>query len=193
MSGGAALAADEGWELVSTRETDVGPVTVRRKTIEGLWCLRAEGTTELAPSTLFAQVWDVARVPEWSSNPLTASVVLEEGPEELVFWQSLDLPFPLADRFWVLRARAVVAEGAYTMRWEREPAAAWPAVDAGVAMEMPVSFGEWSFSPRPDGPTAVTWRGCQDLGGAVPAWLQTWGATRSLPTALVDVIHAGAR
>ncbi len=187
------LLDDVGWEQVADRVVDVGEVKVWRRTIDDLWCLRAQGSSKATPDHLLDTVWDVARVPSWSSNALTVSDVLWTGPSEQVFWQALDLPFPMSDRLWVLRATAVHDGDARAMRWNREPASAWPAVQPGDAMEMPVSWGEWAFAPASGGGSVVEWRGCQDIGGAVPAWLQTWGATRSLPSAVSDLVHAAER
>jgi hypothetical protein len=56
-------------------------------------------------------------------------------------------------------------------------------------------WGEWRFErpTDPAGPTRVIWRGCQDIGGAVPLWLQVWAAGRSLPAAVADLVHEAER
>ena len=103
------------------------------------------------------------------------------------------------DRFWILRAEALEEPDARGYRWSRvDGATSHPAVveaaralDPG-AMEPPVMWGEWRFEDR-DGATLVTWRGCQDIGGSVPMWVQLWAAGRSLPAAVADLIHEAER
>lgn len=195
-----ALHDPAGWEEVSERTIEIGDVRVARKEIDGMTCLRAEAATRATTDTLMAVLWDVPSAPRWSSNELLVSEVLEPGAEEMVFWQHLDIPgwTLIHDRFWVLRARALREEGVRGYRWSRVDGATFPAVveraqavDEG-AMEPPVMWGEWRFESTP-GPTKVTWRGCQDIGGRVPLWIQVWAAGRSLPAAVADLVHEAER
>lgn len=193
----AALAAQPGWEAIATRDSAIGPVAVAKRDIGGMWCLRAEASTEVPADRLTQVLWDVEAAPSWSSNPLRVSEVLVPGDDRMVFWQHLDVPgwTLISDRFWVLAVEARREPAARGFRWQRVEGAAWPqvlaraaAIDAG-AMEPPIMWGEWRFEAQ-DGPTRVVWRGCQDIGGAVPQWLQTWAGGRSLPDAVADLIHA---
>lgn len=201
----AALRSDDGWEPVATRTIDIGTVEVHRRDVGGMWCLRAVAYTRAAPDRLMAVLWDVAAAPRWSSNPLLASEVLVPGADRMVFWQHLDVPgwTMIHDRFWILGVDAVAdGDGTRGFRWTLEEVAAWPAVvaratgfDAG-AMPPEVMWGEWLFAPAAagaPGPTRVVWRGCQDIGGNVPLWLQTWAGGRSLPAAVADLVHEAER
>jgi len=195
------LLDDHDWEPRAERETAVGTVTVSRRDIEGLWCLRAQAHTDTPPDELMRVVWDIASVGRWSSNELTASEVIEPGADRMVFWQHMDLPgwLFMNDRYWLLRAEATTGEGVAAMRWRRVDAEAGhpdvvrraQAIDTR-AMQPPIMWGEWRFSVE-SGHTVVEWRGCQDVGGRIPRWLQTWGATRSLPVAVEDLIVEAQR
>lgn len=195
------LAQPDGWEPVITRSTPAGPVHVERRTIDGSWCLRATGHSSATPQRLLDVAWDIPDVPRWSSNPLLVSEVLSAGQDHQVFWQHLDVPTwtLVHDRYWVLEAHALRHGEVRGYRWARvEADTAWPevvararAVDAG-ALQPPVMWGEWIFEPEGEA-SRVTWRGCSDIGGRIPSWLQVWASARSLPDALLDLVREAER
>lgn len=193
----ATLRSPAGWEEVNDKTIDIGEVHVFRKDIDGMGCLRAEATSKASMDTLMAVLWDVPGTLRWSSNDLIVSEVLVPGDDQMVFWQHMDIPgwTLIHDRFWILKAEALREEGVRGYRWSRvDGATSYPGVvkraqafDDG-AMEPPVMWGEWRFQATA-GPTKVTWRGCQDIGGHVPLWLQVWAAGKSLPSAVADLVH----
>lgn len=198
----SALRSADGWEEVVDRTIDIGRVQVSRRDIGGMWCLRAEGHSNATPDHLMDVLWDVERAPAWSSNTLLVSDVLVPGADHMVFWQQLDVSM-IHDRFWVLDVTAVRdANGTRGFRWDQVDAASqWPAVVAHAqsldseAMQPPVMWGEWLFEPTGavDRPTRVVWRGCQDIGGVIPLWLQAWAGARALPNAVADLVHEAER
>lgn len=196
----AALRSEEGWDSVYDKEVEIGEVVVFRKEIEGMGCLRAEAWSTQSPEALLGVLWDVESAPSWSSNKLLVSEVLEPGDDRMVFWQQVDVPgwTLIHDRFWVLAVDAIREPGKAGFRWSRAEASAWPVVTATAqafdrnAKEVPLMWGEWLFLAEEDG-TRVVWRGCQDVGGALPLWLQVWAAKRSLPAAVEDLVHAAEK
>ncbi|MCB9680589.1 MAG: hypothetical protein H6733_03885 [Alphaproteobacteria bacterium] len=192
------LRDPEGWEEVAARDIDIGQVVVSRREIGGMWCLRADADTKASADTLMDVLWDIPHAPDWSSNTLLVSEVLEPGDDHMVFWQHLDVPgwTLVHDRYWVLAVDAIREPDALGFAWERVDAEQdWPDVVAKAegfdkgAMQPPIMWGEWRFERTP-GLTHVVWRGCQDIGGRVPLWLQVWASGRSLPAAVADLVHA---
>jgi uncharacterized protein YndB with AHSA1/START domain len=93
----------------------------------------------------------------------------------VVSFQRLDLPAPIGDRFYKIRARAAV-EGsgrgrAWRTRWSYVPGS------GNVADH----HGSWSLVEISPGRTLATCRLYTDPGGAVPGWAMDRATRRSLP------------
>lgn len=195
------LDASSGWKEMSTRVSDVGPVKVFHKEIDGLPCLQGVLDTTVSPDKLIEVVVDIPGSLRWSSAGLSYSEVVARPSGALHFWQYLDVPnwTMVADRYWVLEGRPESYGGGKRFRWHRlEAETAYPKVaerahaTSSSAIEPPTNWGEWLFLPTAEG-TEVSYRACADVGGALPQSIQTWVATRTLPDTVADVVREAQR
>ena len=196
-----SLETSAGWTSVSTRSSDIGPVQVYRKDIDGITCLQGVTTTPVSPQKLLDVVTDIPSSTRWSSATLAASDVVGRPGSRLHFYQYLDVPdwTLVADRYWVLEGRPEPVSGGFRFRWNRlDAASAYPAVVAKAqaissrVIEPPTNWGEWTFSAT-DGGTLVAYRACADVGGALPKDVQSWVATRTLPDTVADAVREAGR
>lgn len=193
-----ALRAEEGWEEVATKATEFGEVRVLHRTIDEANCLQGVLTTTVPVERIVEVLLDVPSAVKWSSASLVYSDVVEELPGgEVVLMQYIDVPnwTLVADRFWIVRSGVkVLPDGERRYTWERVPADRHPTVRdkaqawAGKAIEPPVNWGEWMFRPS-GGALQVRYRGCSDIGGAIPDWLQKLVASRTLPDTVADLVR----
>lgn len=192
-----ALATMSGWTEVATRASDVGPVTVFHKEIDGIPCLQGHLSTDVSPDQLLAVVMDIPGSLQWSTAGLAYSETIARPGGALHFWQYLDVPnwTLVADRYWVLEGRPESVDGGKRFRWRRlEAEATYPAITAKAraksssVVEPPINWGEWVFRPNGSG-TTVEYRACADVGGSLPQSIQSWVATRTLPDTVADVVR----
>jgi hypothetical protein len=198
----ALLSTSDGWTEVAERSTDMGSVKVFHRKIGETHCLQGQVSTKLTPAQILAVAEDIDGTMKWSKAGLAASKTLKRTADGIEFYQLLDIPdwTLVTDRYWVLRGKEEpLADGGRRFRWTRIDAhAAYPELhkqlsDSGLAIEVPVNWGEWSLSPR-SGSTAVSYRVCTSVGGSVPEWLQKIAAQRTLPDTVADVLReASAR
>lgn len=192
----AGMEAQEGWEPVETRTiAEVGPVAVRHKVVLGENCLEATATAKVDPDRLLAAATDVENQPKWSSWELPAAKKLNVGATAFDYYQLLDNPTPVADRYWFVHARVGTEGTDRIFRWDQVDAAtAWPAELAALQARFPgavstrTNLGDWTFSPGAAG-TRVRYRICTDAGGNIPRWMGEMAAKSTLPTNVGDLIR----
>lgn len=191
----AALSDPAGWEEVSRKEVrDVGEIVIRHKEVQGQNCLEGTAYAPLSPDALLAAAADVVAQPRWSSWEVPASVKLSSGTDRFDYYQVLDNPSPVSDRYWFLRGVASRSGGERAFTWDFvDPAAYYPEALADVRARFPgavmtqVNVGDWTFTPQGT-TTRVRYRICTDAGGAIPRWVGEIAATRTLPTNIADII-----
>jgi len=187
----STLSPDAGWASLGSRSTSVGPVSVRRQFIDGVTCLEGRLIATVRPSQLLAVADDMVSAARWSSAGLAYSEELSRSEGRYVLFQYFDVPdwTLVSDRYWVLEG--TVSEGRY--RFRRLRADAYPEIQLRVAVrsrsaiEPPVNFGEWTFTPTPKG-TQIRYANCADFGGAIPAGVQRWVSTQQLPAMMADFV-----
>lgn len=203
----AALAADPaalrsgledsaGWTLVETKQVDgVGPVEVRHKKVLGEDCLAGSAVAALDPDKLLAAASDVEHQAAWSSWKVPEARRLTGAGTSFDYYQLLDNPAPIADRFWFVHARTGTEAGVRYFRWDQvDAAAAYPADLAALQSRWPdavstrTNVGDWTFSPQPAGGTLVRYRICTDAGGNIPRWVGEIAARSTLPTNIADLV-----
>ena len=193
----AALAAPEGWQEVAVRHHDqVGDIRVRHKKVAGLDCLEGIAMTEAAIEPMLQAARDIEGSMQWSSAKLVDSVSLTSG-NTFDYYQVLDNPFPLKDRYWFLRGTTHITSQQTEFRWEHiDPDKTHPRTIGAVRAKFPdavstgVNVGAWVFEPQ-GGKTQVRYRLCSDPGGSVPAWAGHKAAELTLPQNIADLIsHA---
>lgn len=190
----------QAWSELATREREGLTVRVRHRLHDDVNCFEGRTRAEVAPEALLAAAVDIEGAPAWSAAPLPRSEVLHREGTTLHYVQHVDIPdwTLVHDRFWVLRGEPATLDGGTTrFRWTRlDAASTYPAVhaeltgDAVDALEVPVNWGEWHFTPTPDGPTDIAYRVCTDAGGAVPTWLQRVTTRKTLPDVVINLIGA---
>lgn len=190
------LADDAGWVQVATkRHPSVGEIRVRHKRIAGLDCLEGIAHTTAPIDGMLAAAMDFEGIPSWSSADLLDSAALGQG-NPVDFYQVLDTPFPLKDRYWFLRGTTLRAtDGTTEFRWEDIDAdALHPAAHKRVQAAHPdaiptgVNVGAWVFVPQ-GAQTQVHYRLCSDPGGKIPEWAGHMAAKIALPTNVADIIE----
>jgi hypothetical protein len=137
----------------------------------------------------------------WSSWDLIESEFMRPGATDFDYYQYLDNPFPIKDRYWFCRATVVgdpSGPGPVEFRWVPvDPAATYPDRYARIqdehsgALQPSVNVGAWVFNTV-GGQTEVRYRICTDAGGSIPDWAGEFAALRTLPTNVADLIGAGA-
>jgi hypothetical protein len=191
----AGLAAPGGWEEIQRKAVDdVGEILVRHKVIAGQDCLEGSTSAKLPAETLLAAATDIPNQPKWSTWKIPASVTLSSGGTGLDYYQVLDNPSPVADRYWFLTATSGRVGAEHVFSWELvDPAAKWPAALADVKAKFPsavmttVNVGDWTFTPKGD-TTTIRYRICTDAGGNIPRWVGEIAAKSTLPTNLADLV-----
>jgi hypothetical protein len=159
-----------------SRRLAAGEVLVELRTVragapkEGI----GRGVIAAPPERVFRALTDYQYFEEFM--PFVESADASPQPDgSVVSFQRLDLPVPIGDRFYRIRARAAV-EGSgrgrvWRTRWSYIPGS------GNVADH----HGSWSLVELSPGRTLATCRLYTDPGGAVPAWAMDRATRKSLP------------
>jgi hypothetical protein len=191
----AGLANTSGWEEVARKQVDdVGEILIRHKVIGGTDCLEGSATAAVSPDILLTISYDIPGQPGWSSWKVPVSATLKKTGSELDYYQVLDNPPPIADRYWFLRGSYGRQGDDRVFTWELvDPVTTWPAALAEVKARFPdavmtaVNVGDWTFSPV-GGQTRIRYRICTDAGGNIPRWVGEIAAKSTLPTNIADAV-----
>lgn len=195
------LKSDDGWVVQDTIQTEVGAVVVSKKMVDGFPCFKGE--TEY-PGVLDVPLMieiaaDAESAMEWSSAGVTEAETLARTRNYAEYYQYLDLPFPLSDRFWMLRGYFEQEDSVHYFRWE-------PLVNGGPhtsryeqvkkdhpdALETTINLGSWILYNY-DGKTHVEDRICSHPGGSVPVSMQSLATSKTLPTNVSEIIQETKR
>ena len=197
----AGLADPTGWEEVAVKQhPSIGAIRVRHKKVAGLDCLEGIAFTRAPVDRMLAAARDIDGCKAWSSADLSASASLTQG-RSFDYYQVLDNPFPVKDRYWFLPGTTVETDAGTEFRWHHIDAAReHPEAHRRVTTAHPdavstgVNVGAWVFAADGD-QTRVHYRLCSDPGGSVPDWAGHKAAELSLPTNVADIIEraTGAR
>lgn len=188
------IRAESGWAEVGRKTVDgVGEVVIRHKKILGQDCLEGSADARADADLLLAAAADIPGQPSWSSWAVKESVQLAASAAGYDYYQVLDNPFPINDRYWFVRATTKRTGEDRVFAWQALDASAYAAERAGVlgrypeAVETKINVGDWTFTPR-GGSTHVRYRICTDVGGNVPGWAGEFAARTTLPTNVADII-----
>lgn len=203
-----ALAADSaslrsglddpnGWVEVGRKSVkDIGEVVIRYKDVAGQSCLEGTGAAAADPDALLKAASDINSQPGWSTWEIPISVRIGTDPTAFDYYQLLDNPSPVADRFWFLHAKVSRQGDDRLFAWEQVDAAArYPQQLADVKSRFPdavqtsVNVGDWTFTPS-GSTTRIRYRICTDAGGSLPRWVGEYAARTTLPTNLGDIVRA---
>lgn len=192
----AGLDAPGGWTEVERKVVaDVGEVVVRHKQVLGEDCLEGSTVAALDADKLLAAAADVEGQPGWSSWKVAAARKLSTGASSFDYYQLLDNPSPVADRYWFVRATLSRRGEDRVFSWEQVNAdTSYPAEAAALLSRFPgavptrTNLGDWTFRPGADG-TLVRYRICTDAGGNLPRWVGEIAARSTLPTNVADIVR----
>ncbi len=190
----AELQASAGWAEVGRKSVEgAGEIVIRHKKILGQDCLEGSTDADADADLLLSAAADIPHQPSWSSWDVKDSVKLSSGSAGFDYYQVLDNPFPINDRYWFVRSSIRRAGEDRVFAWEALDPAAYPEQRAHVlalypdAVETRINVGDWTFTPR-GGTTHVRYRICTDVGGNVPGWAGEFAARTTLPTNVADII-----
>lgn len=190
----AEIQTQAGWEEVGRKNVDgVGEIVIRHKKVLGQDCLEGSTTAAVDPDALLAAAADIPSQPTWSSWAVKDSVKLSTGSTSFDYYQVLDNPFPVNDRYWFLRASVTRRGEDRVFAWEALDPTAYGDTRAHVlaaypdAVETRINVGDWTFTPDAAG-THVRYRICTDVGGNIPTWAGEFAARTTLPTNVADII-----
>ena len=191
----AALAEEYGWEVISNKDAEViGPVLVRHKVIQDRDCLEGSGAAPYSADLLLKLAADIVNQPSWSTWAVKASVKLTSGTSSFDYYQLLDNPFPIHDRYWFVHATVQHDGEERRFLWEAvDPKTRYPDALAALlrdypdAVETAVNVGDWTFTPQGT-TTRIRYRICTDVGGNIPDWAGEYAARTTLPTNLSDLV-----
>ena len=192
----AELKSDDGWVVQDTIQTAIGAVVVSKKMVDGFPCFKGETEYEgvLDLPLMIEVAADAESAMKWSSAGVTEAETLARTTDYADYYQYLDLPFPLSDRFWMLRGYFEQEGPVYYFRWE-------PLVKGGVhsekyqqvvtahpdALETSINVGSWILHNY-DGKTHVEDRLCSHPSGSVPVSMQSIATSKTLPTNVAEII-----
>ncbi len=190
------LKSDEGWAVQDTIQTEIGSVVVSKKMVDGFPCFKGEieydGVLDIP--LLIEIAADAESAMDWSSAGVTEAETLARTKGYAEYYQFLDLPFPLSDRFWMLRGYFEQEDAVHYFRWE-------PLVKGGAhntkyqqvttahpdALEPSINIGSWILY-KYDGKTHVEDRLCSHPSGSVPVSMQSIATSKTLPTNVAEII-----
>lgn len=190
------LKSDDGWTVQTHVETEVGTVVVSKKMVDGFPCFKGETEYDgvLDVPLMIEVAADAESAMKWSSAGVTEAETLMRTKDYTEYYQFLDLPFPLSDRYWMLRGHFEREKNVHYFRWE-------PLMNGGAhtgryeqvkrehpeALETTINLGSWILYVHDD-KTHVEDRLCSHPGGSVPVSMQSIATSQTLPTNVSEII-----
>jgi uncharacterized protein YndB with AHSA1/START domain len=185
---GAALAAPDGWEVLS----EGGDTEVRERQRPGATTreIEVESTIDAPPERVFRVLLDFERCTQIMPYTAEARVVAREADGKVAHvYTVVDAPL-VARRDYTLRLADESGEGTLLLRWT--PSDRGPPPREGM-VRVAVNEGFWRLEPLDGGKrTRATYRLFTDPGGSLPAWAVNMGNRRALPEVMEAVRRAAA-
>lgn len=131
------------------------------------------GIIDAPPERVYRALTDWAHAEEWMPF-VERSDAVPQPDGSVVTFHAVDLPAPLGDRHYKIRARAGIVQGmvrVWRTRWAYVPGS------GNVADHR----GSWELTAFGPGRTLATCRLYTDPGGAVSAWMMDRATRKSLP------------
>jgi hypothetical protein len=133
----------------------------------------ARGVIDAPPERVYRALTDWAHAEEWMPF-VERSDATPQADGSVVSFQALDLPAPLGDRHYKIRARAGITEGksrVWRTRWSYVPGSG----------NVEDHRGSWELTAFGNGRTLAICHLYTDPGGSVPAWMMDRATRKSLP------------
>ncbi len=140
------------------------------------------GRTELPhpAEAVHAVLLDLASFPRWGRS-LVHWEVLSRSPDEAIVYGRHDMPWPLADRDYVVRYTWQLATDRFRLEARSTEYERAPVADDAVRLTRVHSI--WEVTPAGPGRASVTYTydgDLGDLGGTVPEALRRWATVSQL-------------
>ncbi len=200
----STLTDESGWESLGVKEHKGAAldVQIRIKYVGDRPCLVGEADVEVGKDKLLSVATDIEGAMSWSSAPMEASRTLGNDGDVVHYFQLLDTPrWTLTkDRYWVLAGRIHNrSDGSVAFQWNRfDWKTRYPDLvdelerDHEDAIEPPVNYGEWRFTPNGT-KTNVRYYVCSDTGGKLSEGVQKLASKETLPDTVADLIIAARK
>jgi len=132
--------------------------------------IRADFTIRATREKLFDKLLNADRYVDWQYNTLHSRVLERVSPREIIYYNEVDAPWPVANRDLVIRLKIeeTPSEPSFRILTWSEPGSV--AIKDGV-IRVPSSKGEWRVTDSGNGKLQVRFEMQIDPGGDVPAWL----------------------
>lgn len=132
--------------------------------------IRADFTIRTTREKLFDKLLNADRYVDWQYNTLYSKVLERVTPKEIIYYNEVDAPWPVANRDLVIRLKIEEnpSESFFRILTLSEPGSV--AVKDGI-IRVPSSKGEWKVTDSGNGRLQVRFEMQIDPGGDVPAWL----------------------
>jgi len=182
-----AIESSSGW---STPKTSSG-VSVSTKSISGMDTpsFRGTRTVDVSCDAYFSSVSDPSTHKK-INNILRESGIIRTSGDVVTFYQVIDLPFPITDRYWIVQAtnqrNVGGVQGRHRQTWRSLPKDTYPTVRDAVedkygAVFTEINYGVWELEPVGSSQCAVTYAVVNDPGGNIPGGAGSWASEKSLP------------
>ena len=171
----SAVAAEEGWREIVRQD---GVVVETRPGSDGMTVVRGTTLLDRRLETVRAVLLDLEGFPGWIPG-LSVWTVLDRGAREAVVHGRHRLPWPFADRDYVVRYTLAVEDGRFSLE-ARSTTGAGPEPAPGVVRLVAVhSIWELRATGLDRCEVSYTYNG--DLGGGVPAFVKGAAWKREAP------------
>lgn len=138
--------------------------------------VRVLATLPVSRDRVMALLGQVNRYVEWVYKCDEATLVKRLSEDEMVYYTSIDLPWPVVDRDIVIHSKSWIDPGTGDILSESAATNGnYPKVADHVRM---VDFHSyWRISTSGPDETTIDYRVSSDIGGSIPSWLINLGIT----------------
>jgi hypothetical protein len=167
----------EEWRL----ESDEEGIRISTRKVEGseIRQFRAETQVPSSIDRVLAVYDDFARYPEWNFKVERAGLLERPDESSRYHYQILSMPFPMADRLFVLHSRiqptadgeVLIETHAVPGYCRRQGSPACRKLAKTDALMVRQAHGKLLFHQLKDGSTRITWIQHAEPGGSLPDWL----------------------
>ncbi len=185
----AAFAAEPGTELLSPQGTALteperaqlerGEILVDLAAVSGTAIKRATAVAvvDATPSQVFAVLTDYDSFTQFM--PYCRKVKVQKKNDEQTWVRfDLDFPWPIGDRYYVLRMKdktVDTAKGSVLVNsWTYEPGSG----------NINDTYGSWEVRPYPGGKSSVRYTVFTDPGGNIPGWVANMASETAMPNVI---------
>jgi hypothetical protein len=163
-----ALATDD-WQHLTTEQG----IEISQREIPGqhLPVFRGVGVIEANLYEIMAVISDFDKLPQWMHKCIEARLLRREGDLVTYSYSRTDAPWPVRDRYVVLRSEAVLVAPGEEVHVHFRSVDSEPAEPVRGAVRMRRIEGHYRLRALAPGETWVEYQVASDPGGMLPAWI----------------------